>query len=92
MPATKQFIGRARHSCAPLRPGSKRRARSDAPYPDLIMAGPINWFSQVGSITKFGLLSIPQRRGAVAATSSASPASWRCSSACCPSPRASGRP
>jgi len=27
-----------------------------------------NWFSQVGSITKFGLLSIPQRRGAVAAT------------------------
>ncbi len=32
------------------------------------MAGPLNWFSQVGSITKFGLLSIPQRRGAVAAT------------------------
>ena len=32
------------------------------------MAGPINWFSQIGSITKFGLLSIPQRRGAVAAT------------------------
>src|SRR6202142_3394669 len=32
------------------------------------MAGPINWISQVGSITKFGLLSIPQRRGAVAAT------------------------
>jgi putative ABC transport system permease protein len=27
-----------------------------------------NWFSQVGSITKFGLMSIPQRRGAVAAT------------------------
>ncbi len=32
------------------------------------MAGPINWLSQIGSITKFGLLSIPQRRGAVAAT------------------------
>ncbi|MFZ0828742.1 MAG: ABC transporter permease [Verrucomicrobiia bacterium] len=32
------------------------------------MAGPINWFSQILSITKFGLLSIPQRRGAVAAT------------------------
>jgi putative ABC transport system permease protein len=32
------------------------------------MAGPINWLSQVGSITKFGLLSIPQRRGAVTAT------------------------
>ena len=32
------------------------------------MAGPINWFSQIASITKFGLLSIPQRRGAVAAT------------------------
>ena len=32
------------------------------------MAGPINWFSQIGSITKFGLLSLPQRRGAVAAT------------------------
>jgi putative ABC transport system permease protein len=32
------------------------------------MAGPLNWFSQIVSITKFGLLSIPQRRGAVAAT------------------------
>ena len=32
------------------------------------MAGPINWFSQIGSITKFGLLSIPRRRGTVAAT------------------------
>jgi len=32
------------------------------------MAGPINWFSQIGSITKFGLMSLPQRRGAVAAT------------------------
>lgn len=32
------------------------------------MAGPINWISQVGSITKFGLMSVPQRRGAVAAT------------------------
>ena len=32
------------------------------------MAGPINWFSQIVSITKFGLLSIPQRRGAVVAT------------------------
>ncbi|HUZ06707.1 MAG TPA: ABC transporter permease [Candidatus Paceibacterota bacterium] len=31
------------------------------------MSGPINWFSQIGSITKFGLLSLPQRRGAVAA-------------------------
>jgi putative ABC transport system permease protein len=32
------------------------------------MNGLLNWFSQIGSITKFGLLSIPQRRGAVAAT------------------------
>ena len=32
------------------------------------MAGPLNWFSQVASITKFGLMSIPQRRGAVGAT------------------------
>ena len=32
------------------------------------MAGPINWFSQIASITRLGLMSIPQRRGAVAAT------------------------
>jgi putative ABC transport system permease protein len=32
------------------------------------MAGPLNWFSQIASITKFGLMSIPQRRGAVVAT------------------------
>jgi putative ABC transport system permease protein len=32
------------------------------------MAGPINWILQIASITKFGLLSLPQRRGAVAAT------------------------
>jgi putative ABC transport system permease protein len=32
------------------------------------MAGPINWFSQIASITKFGLMSLPQRRGAVTAT------------------------
>jgi putative ABC transport system permease protein len=32
------------------------------------MSGPINWLSQIGSITKFGLMSLPQRRGAVAAT------------------------
>jgi putative ABC transport system permease protein len=31
------------------------------------MAGPLNWFSQVGSITKFGLMGIPQRLGSVAA-------------------------
>ena len=31
------------------------------------MAGPINWFSQVASVSKFGLLSIPQRLGSVAA-------------------------
>jgi putative ABC transport system permease protein len=31
------------------------------------MAGPINWFSQIVSVTKFGLLGIPQRRGSVAA-------------------------
>ena len=31
------------------------------------MAGPINWFSQIASVTKFGLLGIPQRRGSVAA-------------------------
>lgn len=28
----------------------------------------INWLSQIGSITKFGLLSLPQRLGSVAAT------------------------
>ncbi len=32
------------------------------------MAGLLNWFSQIAAITKFGLTSIPQRRGAVAAT------------------------
>jgi len=32
------------------------------------MTGLLNWFSQIGSITKFGLMSIPQRRGAVSAT------------------------
>ena len=32
------------------------------------MAGPINWLSQVASVTKFGLLSLPQRRGAAAST------------------------
>ncbi len=31
------------------------------------MAGPINWLSQVTAVTKFGLLSIPQRRGSVVA-------------------------
>ena len=31
------------------------------------MAGPLNWFSQVASVSKFGLMSIPQRRGSVAA-------------------------
>jgi putative ABC transport system permease protein len=31
------------------------------------MAGPINWFSQIASVTKFGLLSIPQRRASVLA-------------------------
>jgi putative ABC transport system permease protein len=31
------------------------------------MAGPLNWLSQVASVTKFGLLSIPQRRGSVSA-------------------------
>ena len=32
------------------------------------MTGLLNWFAQIGSITKFGLMGIPQRRGAVAAT------------------------
>lgn len=31
------------------------------------MAGPVNWLSQVGAVTEFGLLSMPQRRGSVAA-------------------------
>src|ERR1022692_2760792 len=31
------------------------------------MAGPLNWLSQVTSVSKFGLLSIPQRAGSVAA-------------------------
>ncbi len=32
------------------------------------MAGLLNWFAQIAAITRFGLMSIPQRRGAVAAT------------------------
>ena len=28
----------------------------------------MNWLAQIASITKFGLMTIPQRRGAVAAT------------------------
>ena len=32
------------------------------------MAGPINWLAQIVSITKFGLLSLPQRLGASLAT------------------------
>ena len=28
----------------------------------------LNWFSQIGAVTKFGLMSVPQRRGSVAAT------------------------
>lgn len=32
------------------------------------MAGPINWLSQVASVTKFGLMSLPQRIGASLAT------------------------
>jgi len=32
------------------------------------VAGLINWVSQIAAITKFGLMSIPQRRGAVTAT------------------------
>lgn len=32
------------------------------------MSGLINWFSQIVAITRFGLMSIPQRRGSVAAT------------------------
>lgn len=32
------------------------------------MSGLVNWISQIGSITKFGLMSLPQRRGAAAAT------------------------
>jgi putative ABC transport system permease protein len=31
------------------------------------MAGPINWFAQVVSVTRFGLLSLPQRRGSASA-------------------------
>jgi putative ABC transport system permease protein len=32
------------------------------------MTSLLNWFAQIASITKFGLMSIPQRRGAVFAT------------------------
>jgi putative ABC transport system permease protein len=32
------------------------------------MSGLFNWFLQIGSITKFGLMSLPQRRGSAAAT------------------------
>jgi putative ABC transport system permease protein len=31
------------------------------------MAGPANWISQIAAVTKFGLLSMPQRRGSVSA-------------------------
>jgi putative ABC transport system permease protein len=31
------------------------------------MSSPINWFAQIASVTKVGLMSIPQRRGSVAA-------------------------
>src|SRR6266571_3191646 len=31
------------------------------------MSGPINWLSQIASVTKFGLISIPQRPGSVLA-------------------------
>ena len=31
------------------------------------MSGPLNWLSQVRSVTQFGLLGIPQRRGSVGA-------------------------
>jgi putative ABC transport system permease protein len=30
-------------------------------------SGPLNWFSQVAAVTKFGLMGIPQRRGSVIA-------------------------
>jgi putative ABC transport system permease protein len=33
-----------------------------------MLSGPLNWLSQIASITRFGLMSIPQRRGSVAAT------------------------
>jgi putative ABC transport system permease protein len=33
----------------------------------ILMSGAFNWFSQVASVTKFGLLSIPQRAGSAAA-------------------------
>ncbi len=55
------------------------------------MAGPVNWISQIASVTKFGLLSMPQRRGSVGRPPSASPASSRSWSACSPSPPASSR-
>jgi putative ABC transport system permease protein len=32
------------------------------------MASPLNWLAQVGAITRFGVMSLPQRRGAVIAT------------------------
>ena len=32
------------------------------------MSGPANWFSQLAAITKFGLMSVPQRRGSVITT------------------------
>jgi putative ABC transport system permease protein len=32
------------------------------------MTALLNWFAQIGSIARFGLMSIPQRRGAVTAT------------------------
>ena len=56
------------------------------------MAGPINWLSQVASITKFGLLGIPAAAGSGGGDGHRHcRASSRCWSACCPLRRGSGR-
>ena len=50
--------------CEDVRRCSHRLSSPFALHPShFVMAGPINWLSQVASVTKFGLLGIPQRRG-----------------------------
>ena len=45
---------------APIRPSAFGLRNS-------VMSGPVNWLSQVAAVSKFGLLSLPQRRGSVGA-------------------------
>ena len=71
--AVRRHLPRPRTPCACAWPMPEEDVtmsphhRTSASTSDSLMAGPINWLSQVASVSKFGLLSIPQRRGSVAA-------------------------